>query len=409
MKHFHIELERNGQLTRSWELWSEHLKVGSALENDIVLPPPYAALVAECETAPYGLEIPLGTEKLRIIEDTDLHRVRWASARERMELSRKMGWREPGQGQSRSRTLGMGIMGILSLAAMVGLVMVGKTPRETTTTDIQAVIELVAQPEEKKEETPKPKEEVPQEQAAVSKEKPTPEPVGGATENQTVFKERVVAARSVMENSILDRIDTKSDGAFGELVDASAENVVDAIIAGGAGHLQKGVGGHGVSGNGDRMGEQSGMGFGYGGPAGVGAGVASSRQGNKPTMGSGRGNNKIATRAKEILTRPQDVDIGGDAGSRSPESILRVIREHVGGFRYTYEKFLKQNPGIGGKISLKFTIGPSGDIVAIEIAGSNTGNGTLDQEIKDKARRMKFESIEKGNVTVTYAFVLDKQ
>ncbi|MEK7395182.1 MAG: AgmX/PglI C-terminal domain-containing protein, partial [Fibrobacterota bacterium] len=107
--------------------------------------------------------------------------------------------------------------------------------------------------------------------------------------------------------------------------------------------------------------------------------------------------------------KPSDVELGGEAGSRSPESILRVIRQHIGGFRYTYEKYLRNNPNLGGKISLKFTIAPSGDIIQISIVNTNTGDGGLDDEIKDKARRMKFDQIEKGNVTVTYAFVLDKQ
>lgn len=97
-----------------------------------------------------------------------------------------------------------------------------------------------------------------------------------------------------------------------------------------------------------------------------------------------------------------------EAGSRSPESILRVIRSHIGGFRYIYERYLKQNPNLGGKISLKFTIAPSGNIITIFVASSNTGNDELDEEIKNKASNMKFDSIEKGNVTVTYAFVLDK-
>jgi len=43
------------------------------------------------------------------------------------------------------------------------------------------------------------------------------------------------------------------------------------------------------------------------------------------------------------------------------------------------------------------------------VVSSTTGVASLDDEIKDKARRMKFDSIEKGNVTVTYAFVLDRQ
>jgi TonB family protein len=74
-----------------------------------------------------------------------------------------------------------------------------------------------------------------------------------------------------------------------------------------------------------------------------------------------------------------------------------------------YEKYLWDNPNLGGKISLKFTIAPSGDIVGISLVASNTGDEKLDASLVDQAKRMKFEQIEKGNVTVTYAFLLDKQ
>ena len=52
------------------------------------------------------------------------------------------------------------------------------------------------------------------------------------------------------------------------------------------------------------------------------------------------------------------------------------------------------------------TIAPSGDIVAIELVRQGTGSKALDEELMNKARRMKFDEIEKGNVTVTYAFDL---
>lgn len=405
MKHFHIELERNGKLTRTWEHWGESLQIGSDLKSDIVLPPPYDAVVAQCHEAPFGLEIPVGQERLRIIEDTDLQRVKWASARERMELARRLGWHEPGANKEHSRRIALGLMGLMGVAAMVGFVLVGRSPKVDAPPEIETIFELVQAPTQDKVPDP-PKDLVPEEQAAVSKETPSADPVGGASDPTTVPKERSVAER-MNALSVLDKINTQSEGAFGEPTDASASNVVDAILTGTGGHLTKGNGGMGASGNGDRMGEQGGMGFGFGGPAGVGAGVATNRQGKDPTFG--KGGKGVKTGPVRTVLRPAAVDLEDNAGSRSAESILRVIRAHVGGFRYTYEKFLKENPAIGGKISLKFTIGPAGDIVAIEIAGSNTGNTTLDQEIKDKARRMKFDAIDKGNVTVTYAFVLDKQ
>jgi len=86
-----------------------------------------------------------------------------------------------------------------------------------------------------------------------------------------------------------------------------------------------------------------------------------------------------------------------------------VIRAHVGGFRYSCEKYLRKNPTASGKISLRITIAPNGDVVAINVTSSSTGMPALDEEIKRKTQYMHFEPIEKGNVTVTYAFVLDRQ
>jgi len=128
------------------------------------------------------------------------------------------------------------------------------------------------------------------------------------------------------------------------------------------------------------------------------------RQGTENGTGGG-----LAMRARVTPPKPTDIDMGGDAGTRSSESILRVIRQNIGGFRYVYEKFLRDNPNLGGKISLRFTIAPSGDILQIAVVASNTGNDAMDDNVKEQAKKMKFDSIDKGNVTVTYAFLLDRQ
>lgn len=96
-------------------------------------------------------------------------------------------------------------------------------------------------------------------------------------------------------------------------------------------------------------------------------------------------------------------------GSRTPESILKVIRLHVGTFRRVYESHLRSNPNLGGKITMKFVIASSGDIVEAEIVGSNLGEKSLELDLLELAKKMKFDPIEKGKTTITYSFVLDKQ
>lgn len=103
------------------------------------------------------------------------------------------------------------------------------------------------------------------------------------------------------------------------------------------------------------------------------------------------------------------IGAGGEAGSRSPESIAQVVRRSTGAMQSIYEQYLHNNPDLGGKISLKFTIAASGDVVKIDVVSSNTGNKDLDEQIKERASQMKFDQIESGSVTVTYAFALNRK
>lgn len=122
-------------------------------------------------------------------------------------------------------------------------------------------------------------------------------------------------------------------------------------------------------------------------------------------LADNHGNRKRINGAGGSPSKTPNADLEAD-GSRSTESILRVIQSNASMFRYVYERYAKLNPNMGGKITLKFTIAPSGDIIAISVVSSSTGSSEMDDEIKDRFRRTKFDPIEKGNVTVTYTFTL---
>jgi TonB family protein len=121
----------------------------------------------------------------------------------------------------------------------------------------------------------------------------------------------------------------------------------------------------------------------------------------------------IGTRAKGGLglktPSASDIDMGNESGQRSTESILRVIRQHTPGLRHTYNKHLKVHPGFKGKVTLKFSIAPSGSIVQLSVSGSTTGVGDFDAEIVDKVRSWRFEPIKgKANDVVTVPFTFSE-
>ena len=87
--------------------------------------------------------------------------------------------------------------------------------------------------------------------------------------------------------------------------------------------------------------------------------------------------------------------------SRSASDIVKIIRQRTPGLHFTYYKHLRKNPGIKGKITLKFTIAPKGEISDISIVSSTTQNRNFDAEILEKVSHWRFYSTKYGKTTVT--------
>lgn len=93
------------------------------------------------------------------------------------------------------------------------------------------------------------------------------------------------------------------------------------------------------------------------------------------------------------------------AGYRTEESIKEVILSHLDWITYTYNKFLKTNPKLRGKIVIEITIAASGEITKCVIVSSTVNNPAFERAILDIVRRWRFNPIPKGVVTVNYPFV----
>lgn len=142
-------------------------------------------------------------------------------------------------------------------------------------------------------------------------------------------------------------------------------------------------------------------GYAEGGSGGIGDGLAG-------LLGGGGGG--IATKAKGSIKTPseRDIDMGAGGGSRSATDIMKVVRQRTPGLRHIYNKFLKKKPGFQGKVTLKFTIAPGGEIISISIASSTTGYGEFDGEVKSAVSRWKFSKVKSGNTTVTIPFTFSE-
>ena len=142
-------------------------------------------------------------------------------------------------------------------------------------------------------------------------------------------------------------------------------------------------------------------GYAEGGAGGIGDGLAG-------LFGGGGGG--ISTKAKGNIKTPsaRDIDMGAGGGSRSAADIMKVVRQRTPGLRHIYNKFLKKKPGFQGKVTLKFTIAPGGEVISISIASSTTGYGEFDAQIKGAVSNWTFSKVKSGNTTVTIPFTFSE-
>jgi len=99
----------------------------------------------------------------------------------------------------------------------------------------------------------------------------------------------------------------------------------------------------------------------------------------------------------------KDIDVAND-NSRSRAEIMAVINQHINGLKSIYDRYLKNKPGFIGKVALKFTVAPSGDITSINITSSTTRYPDFDNAIKDQVSKWKWKAINSGNSTATVPF-----
>lgn len=153
-----------------------------------------------------------------------------------------------------------------------------------------------------------------------------------------------------------------------------------------------------------------------------GAPVAKAGTGDYKGISKGEaGGTRIAT--KEVTTIDKTAATGGEkkvsasvrggslsgktgVGSVDPTAIKSVFARRKGAVQYCYEKALKVNEKLKGKVVIQFTIGPAGRITSISVTENSTGDSSVGQCIMDKVRSWKFTPPEGGAVTFSFPFVL---
>lgn len=89
-------------------------------------------------------------------------------------------------------------------------------------------------------------------------------------------------------------------------------------------------------------------------------------------------------------------------GQRSEDSVRGILMSYTGRLTYIYNKYLKHNPDLRGKIVVEVEIAANGRVSGVTIISSTLPNEEFVQEILTFIRRWRYEPIDQGTVTVVY-------
>ncbi len=114
----------------------------------------------------------------------------------------------------------------------------------------------------------------------------------------------------------------------------------------------------------------------------------------------------IEKRGNFVVQRPQSVEgAGSTSAKRDNNAISKVVSSHKTSIRMSYEKYLKRDPRLSGKVTIRFTISAEGRVIKVQVLENTTGNDNLAGDISRKIRMWRFEPVPEGVCTVTYPFV----
>jgi len=228
--------------------------------------------------------------------------------------------------------------------------------------------------------------------ASTSSAKKAPKPEISAEEKARIDAERRARlAEQVRNTGILKLLGAKADGS-GSIADVLGKGDVDRDQE----KAFQGVGGLTVAtSDASLRGVKSGTG-GSGKVADIGSlrGAGTIAGGN---TGAGATEKKVSGVVK---SEAPAVD-----GELDPALVSKEVRARIGAVKACYERALKRNPNLSGKIKVRWTITAAGTVSGVDIADDSMGDSEVSSCIKQLVARWRFPAPAGGSVEVEFPFV----
>lgn len=117
----------------------------------------------------------------------------------------------------------------------------------------------------------------------------------------------------------------------------------------------------------------------------------------------------LERRIRPVVPR-RPIDPIDGAGVFDPSVVVRTIGRRSARFQHCYERELPANPSLEGRVSVRFTIQPRGNVTNVQATGNSTGSDSLASCVLRTVQGIRFvPGPEGGSVTFAYPFMFALQ
>ncbi len=114
---------------------------------------------------------------------------------------------------------------------------------------------------------------------------------------------------------------------------------------------------------------------------------------------------RIIVEANVEMARPEKIEgAGANDANRTAKSIESVIAKIQSQIKMQFEKYLRQDPNLGGKVEVEFTINADGTVASVQVAKSTLNHSAFERRLLSMIKRLKFPPAS-DKIDITYPFV----
>jgi TonB family protein len=121
--------------------------------------------------------------------------------------------------------------------------------------------------------------------------------------------------------------------------------------------------------------------------------------------GSGTRSVQVAQREQQVVEAKEEVSLDELTLKQAVAAIHKAVGTYLGGIRYLYNRELRRNPDLEGKLTVRITVSPEGEVLDCEVVDSTLDSPDLEKAVVKRVKKWNLPAVAPRVISVTYPFV----